>query len=1247
MGGCTSTPVVVSNAPPPPRSTAAAPPSTGGTSSAPSSSSSSSVVAIAAITEVISPTGEEEEEGDGVVVVNDDDDGPRPANGTSAARGANDVAYDVAYDVAHDDDDEREEDLRRDPFPEVEDDHDDDDEENDESNNIATAAANDREVATTTTTTTSTYSRCHSSDTFSAEVDEEEDEKEEEEENFVVASANKTNETVIRDQEGLATKEEEEEGDDNNAATTTTLDTTITNKDEVDAEQTIETAEVVAVVVVVEGNDRILERQKNKKGSTTAIKETKEEARARKEAARSERLAQKRRIKEEATRNKKEKERLAAEEEVRLATIIEAERLEQERVAAEALAKVEALRVVRAEEERLAAEEMRLANIEADRLEQERRLAAEAMAMIEAQRLEREKVAAELEVARNAPILVDVHSSSMWDFRRPRAIDIQAAIAEMENMPSVAGSDERDDDDDDDFEVKDVAVVYSIPSEVATTVIVNGSLVKVVDVRPRLSFSQRGQEARTRAIARQKKILSRAGDRLEAISETSLTNIEEAPVYHRPTDYGDGLLRHRRALIMAGGSSSAGPTKSNHNARSIAASSTCASSSSVTRSVRRIVGDDGMERGEISSIVFYETGSTTSAPVAATNLTVGTNDASYLSSDDRGEEVDSPTSVQAYLDKSAVITPTSSMDERDESVDSSTLIGQDAFDVQFFVLLLCPESRIFELVDVTTSSNEGDEANSISPHSTINDILSVVSNRCTDSRLSTKEYIGFVRPDDRMVFTSTDKKAFVSSDESEGRAFIGENDLLVAILKNYTGHQISRISRPICRNTKFREMVRRRSSKISDTSIEGVHNNSDTGDEGGRDRSFGDESKSVRSSSDKKQRRKKHKLVKGGSAVVTTVDDLLDNRPDSNIKMKKKHSLSNEDKVGAAVYSNSLCQKLEQLSKKLNDVDDEIADEGDPLDETMTDETITELQIDTAKTTDDSIRSNDSFKMTSKMVAYELAMNIEEIFADHHVEIVAVDADEVEGGSDVDSLDGADSDDDETFFSSQSKRSGSQGMPSTLEFKTQRRRERRTDIYKEEEDDLMMQIEAMARNADAAFESRKRIVVESPTTFIDGKSEQINNDVTKGSDASTTIGVLDSSYDEDISVTTPNDITSIAKSFSKKGRRSMNKSSKKECDALSRNFLNTSTSMVSTMVASSQGRVNEVHVLQYLGVTIVCIAANFMDKVRARGATTTASSSSSKARGGGFGATEVVLQSAMFLAFVANGQRYMAKVTKK
>mgnify|MGYP000462677111 CR=1 FL=1 len=92
-----------------------------------------------------------------------------------------------------------------------------------------------------------------------------------------------------------------------------------------------------------------------------------------------------------------------------------------------------------------------------------------------------------------------------------------------------------------------------------------------------------------------------------------------------------------------------------------------------------------------------------------------------------------------------------------------------------------------------------------------------------------------------------------------------------------------------------------------------------------------------------------------------------------------------------------------------------------------------------------------------------------------------------------------------------------------------------------------------------------------------------------------------------------------------------------------RTFLNTSTSMVSTMVAASQGRVNEVHVLQYLGVTIVCIAANFMQHTR-----------KAAAGGGARGSKKdssfipkTILESAMFLAFMVNGQRYLAKVTKK
>jgi len=75
--------------------------------------------------------------------------------------------------------------------------------------------------------------------------------------------------------------------------------------------------------------------------------------------------------------------------------------------------------------------------------------------------------------------------------------------------------------------------------------------------------------------------------------------------------------------------------------------------------------------------------------------------------------------------------------------------------------------------------------------------------------------------------------------------------------------------------------------------------------------------------------------------------------------------------------------------------------------------------------------------------------------------------------------------------------------------------------------------------------------------------------------------------------------------------------------------------MVSSLVAASQGRVNEIHVLQYLGATIVCIAANIMQQNR-----------QTKTSAHPFGASEV-FQSAMFLAFMHNGQRYMARVTTK
>jgi len=75
------------------------------------------------------------------------------------------------------------------------------------------------------------------------------------------------------------------------------------------------------------------------------------------------------------------------------------------------------------------------------------------------------------------------------------------------------------------------------------------------------------------------------------------------------------------------------------------------------------------------------------------------------------------------------------------------------------------------------------------------------------------------------------------------------------------------------------------------------------------------------------------------------------------------------------------------------------------------------------------------------------------------------------------------------------------------------------------------------------------------------------------------------------------------------------------------------------MVAASHGRVNEVHVLQYLGCTIVCIAANFAQQRQEKQPLQPPTNPS-------FGARQI-FQSAMFLAFMVNGQRYLAKVTKK
>ena len=49
------------------------------------------------------------------------------------------------------------------------------------------------------------------------------------------------------------------------------------------------------------------------------------------------------------------------------------------------------------------------------------------------------------------------------------------------------------------------------------------------------------------------------------------------------------------------------------------------------------------------------------------------------------------------------------------------------------------------------------------------------------------------------------------SQDLSSHDYVAEDDVLVAILSGFTGHQMAKISKPILRNSKFRDMVKRRS----------------------------------------------------------------------------------------------------------------------------------------------------------------------------------------------------------------------------------------------------------------------------------------------------------------------------------------------------------------------------------------------------------------------------------------------------
>ena len=764
-------------------------------------------------------------------------------------------------------------------------------------------------------------------------------------------------------------------------------------------------------------------------------------------------------------------------------------------------------------------------------------------------------------------------------------------------------------------------------------------------------FSRHGEEARLRAIARSRKILSKASLRLESIDTTSTDLVNSSPE--------EGTCYHSRYAPHYSPLPSSLPSRAIATQRRFGSRETLDASSSGGRSVLTVESRETRDgTGNMASILFYEKGNRHAV---------------------RAQCMDSL--EESEMEELVSGGRAASGDETDVSP-SSPAGGTPSF----FVLLLCPTSRIFELVEVSgeVSGNEGGGKPSNYPAmSTVGDVLQAASAKCNDDRLSAMEFVGLVRPSDRAEFTSRDAEAFapIKSPVNERNGgedeFIREDDVLVAVLESHTGSQMVRLSRAILKNERFRDMVRRRRKVSAGSSADDELFGSASKKKGpGGHRGAGGSGRSVGSRSSRRSKSSRGSnrpprtpgLSDDDSFFSAKSSSLRAKRPASGRPRRGGKQPSKDDK-----YS-SLCRKLEDLSRRLHEIDDEIlGDDGessvvsasgstsgafdagvDFLEKNKQELTTISESLMTKQTRK---LSGKKFRMTTHMVAHELASNIEEIFADHDVDIVAVDA--------------ADDDDDETtvcsagsedgtFVSARSMRSArslvshfDQGdrLPTTLEFKPKVRMSRF-----DEEDDMMAQIEAMAAEADLAFEKRRQGsgptaagATGSDSLVVEGKRPVTSDRENASEEVGTKRGAPPSDAECGVtnSALSPDDVLGTLRSTIRPGAEAATDITvtTTQQDALSRNFLNASTSMVSTMVAASEGRVNEVHVLQYLGVTMVCIAANFAQSVR--GAAAAARGDAPPPRGSARMDGKELMQSAMFLAFMVNGQRYLAKVTKK
>eukprot|EP00956_Cyclotella_meneghiniana_P039308 scaffold169324_cov73-Cyclotella_meneghiniana.AAC.4 len=566
--------------------------------------------------------------------------------------------------------------------------------------------------------------------------------------------------------------------------------------------------------------------------------------------------------------------------------------------------------------------------------------------------------------------------------------------------------------------------------------------------------SPSAQRARQKALARQKRILSKCEERLNALTGTADATLEEADKVK-----SDRMkqIRERQARSK--------PTPFNLD------------------KVEKKQEDETKQDKQFSTIVFYESNQ------AERDLKDVLSPLSAVSEEQpHNMTTNSPNNV---IDTQGF--PLGSVDAPSMCHDAP---------IPFFILLLDPKSRIFELVEIDNADKS----------SSIQQVLDCIRTKCSDERLMNMNYIGLCRPSDRVEFTNLSAPAFSSSTECclGNNECIMENDVLVAILQDSTGFQMCKISKPILKNDKFRNMIRKR----------------------------------------RKGKRRSDRSVKSDRSV-----EIIDETASaSGVPLVIKTPSTNEDKKEKY---NTLCKKLESLSKKLHQVDGEImagevalqspaagADDADDAGAVVA--PVAQAPESTVDTIQCHPKVDDVYQMSPKMVATELAQHIEEIFADHDVEILAVDADD------------DDESDDGTFVSARSHKSvksvkSIRAKQKDLAQKSRRQRAKNVNLFESSNDDaLALQIEAMAVQAEEAFGSRHgKKPVEIEERDDDIYEVPALPDVIEEDE----LGVIPEEFES-------SDILDTMKSLTRGGAvMDVSNCTPAQKEAFSRNFLNTSTSM--------------------------------------------------------------------------------------